>query len=76
MGLSVLMRPTHCTKCGTALMEGPILYEKIVDGELIQIENVPALICRDCGEEWLDDETLETIERIFTQGVAVDRPAQ
>ncbi len=56
-------------------MEAPVLYEKIVNNELIQIENVPALVCRNCGEEWLDDETLETIERIFTQGVAADRPA-
>lgn len=54
-------------------MEAPILYEKIIDNELFQIENVPALVCRDCGEEWIDDEVRDTLERIITQGVAADQ---
>ena len=73
MGLSALMRPTHCTKCGTALMEAAILYEKIINEDLFQIENVPALVCRECGEEWIDDEVRETLERIITEGVAADQ---
>jgi uncharacterized Zn ribbon protein len=59
------MRPTHCSKCGTALMEANILYEIIVQEELFQIEDVPALVCRDCGEEWVEAEVRENIEAII-----------
>jgi uncharacterized Zn ribbon protein len=59
------MRPTHCSKCGTALMEANILYEVIVQEELFQIEDVPALVCRDCGEEWVEAEVRENIEAII-----------
>ncbi len=59
------MRPTHCSKCGTALMEANILYEIIVQEELFQIEDVPALVCRDCGEEWVEAEIRENIEAII-----------
>ncbi len=61
------MRPTHCSKCGTALMEANILYEVIVQEELFQIENVPALVCRDCGEEWVEAEVRENIEAIIKE---------
>ncbi|WP_162179919.1 YgiT-type zinc finger protein [Bryobacter aggregatus] len=50
-------------------MEAPIVYEVIINEELIQIEDVPALVCRNCGEEWLEAEVRETIERIVKEGV-------
>lgn len=59
------MRPTHCSNCGTALMEANILYEVIVEEELFQIEDVPALVCRNCGEEWIEQEVREDIEAII-----------
>lgn len=61
------MRPTHCSKCGTALMEANILYEVIVREELFQIEDVPALVCRNCGEEWVESEVRENIEAIIKE---------
>ncbi len=61
------MRPTHCTNCGTALMESSILYEIIVKEELFQIEDVPALVCRDCGEQWIDEEVRENIEQMLAE---------
>lgn len=61
------MRPTHCSKCGTALMEANILYEVIVQEELFQIEDVPALVCRNCGEEWVEAEVRENIEAIIKE---------
>jgi len=51
-------------------MESPITHEVIVGEELIQIKNVPALVCRDCGEEWIEQEVKDTIERIIKEGVA------
>lgn len=60
-------RPTHCSQCGTALMEAPILYEVIVEEELFQIEDVPALVCRDCGQQWVEREVQSNIEAIIRE---------
>lgn len=76
MGLAILMRPTHCTSCGTALMESPITYEVIVNEELFQIEDVPALVCRDCGEQWIDDEVRENLEKLVAEGAGPEPHVQ
>lgn len=68
------MHPTHCSKCGTALMEANILYEIIVHEELIQIEDVPALVCRNCGEEWIEAEVRDNIAKMVREGLNSDAP--
>lgn len=67
MGLALLMRPTHCTACGTALMEAAIVYEIIVDEDLFQIDDVPGLVCRACGEQWIDEEVRSNIEQMVAE---------
>ncbi len=76
MGLVIPMRPTHCTSCGTALMESPITYEVIVNEELFQIEDVPALVCRDCGEQWIDDEVRENLEKLVAESAGPEPHVQ
>lgn len=48
-------------------MEAPILYEVIVEEELFQIEDVPALVCRDCGQQWVEREVQSNIEAIIRE---------
>ncbi|MEO5951545.1 MAG: YgiT-type zinc finger protein [Chloroflexia bacterium] len=67
MGLALLMRPTHCSACGTALMEAAITYEIIVREELFQIDDVPALVCRNCGEQWIDEEVRQNVEQMVSE---------
>ena len=43
-------------------MEAPITYEIIVKEELFQIDDVPALVCRNCGEQWIDDDVKNNLE--------------
>lgn len=69
MGSGLLMRPTHCSRCGTALMDATITYEVIVRDELYQIEDVPALKCRDCGEEWIEQEVRDNIQQMITESL-------
>jgi YgiT-type zinc finger domain-containing protein len=64
------MRPTHCQNCGTALMEAAIVYEMIVGEELFQIEDVPALVCRECGEQWIEQEVRENLEQLAAENGA------
>lgn len=76
MGLVIPMRPTHCTSCGTALMESPIIYEVIHNEELFQIEDVPALVCRNCGEEWVEDEVRENLEKLVAENAGPEPHVQ
>ncbi len=48
-------------------MEANITYEIIVRDELFQIEDVPALVCRSCGEEWIDEEVKQNLERMVIE---------
>ncbi len=59
--------PSHCLSCGAALEPRPILHQQAVGEEVFEIENVPALVCPQCGEAWLSSATMETIERIVKE---------
>jgi YgiT-type zinc finger domain-containing protein len=60
-------RPTHCQSCQGALVPLSVTHRAGGPEELIEIENVPALVCLNCGEQWLEQATLDTIERILAE---------
>ena len=45
-------------------------------GSTFVVRNVPAQVCQNCGEEYVDDKTtaylLETAERTAQQGTVID----
>jgi YgiT-type zinc finger domain-containing protein len=51
-------------------MEAAIVYEMIVGEELFQIEDVPALVCRECGEQWIEEEVRENLEQLAAENGA------
>lgn len=53
-------------------MEAAITHEVIVGEELFQIEEVPALVCRECGEEWIEQEVKDNLERMIRESEAED----
>lgn len=54
-------RPSICR--GTTM--GATTKFSVDKGEpLIVVRDVPATVCEQCGEEWIDDETCAKLERI------------
>lgn len=53
-------------------MEATITYEIIVKEELFQIEDVPALVCRSCGEQWIEDEVKRNLEQMVAENARPD----
>ncbi len=51
-------------------MEASIVYERIVGEELFQVDDVPALVCRQCGEQWIAEEVRENLERLAAENGA------
>jgi len=56
-----------CPLCGGALVKETITYEERRNGELYIFENVKALVCGQCGEEYLSAETLEEMDRVVRE---------
>lgn len=68
-----------CDICGSKEARIRILtrsYSK--DQDLLIIENIPVIICPDCGESYLTAETLHKIERIKLnrKSLAVERSVE
>jgi YgiT-type zinc finger domain-containing protein len=57
--------PNNCVLCGGSLKPQTITYQKPWGDELYEFENVPALVCQECGEVWLDAEVSQLMERII-----------
>lgn len=57
--------PNHCDRCGGSLERQSITHQQPWGAEVYEFENVPALVCRQCGEVWLEAETAQLIESII-----------
>lgn len=54
-----------CDFCGGRLEEKTITYDKRWVDMLYTFEGVPALVCVQCGEKYLEGEVAEKLERII-----------
>lgn len=52
----------------TALSKKAITHEERHNGQLYIFENVEALVCNQCGEEYLSAKILEEMDRVVREG--------
>ena len=57
---------THCEECRVGLERRNILHQQMVEGEMFEIDGVPALVCPRCGSTWIEEEAREVIEQILS----------
>lgn len=67
------MKKEKCANCGGLLVAQKIMYEKNVGGRRVFFEDVPARICSNCDEIWIDGKTAEKMERIYQKGLKPTR---
>lgn len=53
---------TVCPTCGGNIKLDKTLFTTKINEGILVIQDVPAEICSQCGEEWLSDEVMEKIE--------------
>ena len=58
-----------CAVCSGELRETTITHEERRGDNLYLFHNVPAKVCAACGELWIDEEVLQTIDRLIADGV-------
>src|SRR5512132_4178732 len=57
-----------CAVCGGELRSTTITHEERRGTELYLFQHVPALVCSVCGEIWLEEKTLQEIDRLIKTG--------
>ena len=53
-----------CDICGGTRVPSLIAYTTYYDNKPIVVENVPAEVCRQCGEQYFEPETVEKLQKI------------
>ena len=53
-----------CALCGGAKQAGATTFTVDYSYGILVVRNVPALMCCQCGEEWIEDEVAERLEQM------------
>lgn len=54
-----------CYFCGGKTKKQFVVYSKWHKSELIAIENVPAEVCEQCGEQYFSPKTVKDLQKII-----------
>lgn len=57
-----------CSVCHGELKQQLITYTQFLEGHFVVIENVPAWVCENCGETYLDPDVVDRIHRVLWSG--------
>ena len=57
-----------CSVCGGELRNTTITHEERRGDKLYLFQNVPAQVCDECGELWIEEKTLQRIDRLIKKG--------
>ena len=61
----------NCPLCKSKMVEGTtVLTFKMEGSQILVIKDVPALICDQCGEEFVDIQTSRNVEKQVNKAVA------
>jgi len=63
-------KPAICVVCGGTRRPGTTTFTADVGSGLVVIRKVPALVCTQCGADWIDDRVAARIERVVAEAKA------
>ena len=58
----------RCAVCGGTLRDTTITHEERRGLKVYLFQNVPAQVCEACGDIWIEEMTLQEIDRLIDQG--------
>lgn len=58
---------TPCPRCGGRKGPGTTTFSVDTGTGVVVVRSVPALVCEQCDEEWIDNETAQELERIVAE---------
>lgn len=57
-----------CSVCGAKIINKEVTYTQEFKGRIYVVSNVPALVCSQCGEQYLSPDTVDEIQNVIEQG--------
>lgn len=54
-----------CSVCRTKTLSKTITYTQWYKGKLIAVENVPAEVCSNCGEEYFSPDVADKVQNVI-----------
>lgn len=66
----------HCAFCGGDLEERSITNTTEHEGHVVVVANVPAFVCRQCGERAFRPEAVEKLQRIVWGQAKPSKPIE
>lgn len=64
---------SECSLCHGQLQEQLVTFTHWVNGRLIVIERIPALVCDSCGETYYSPEVVDRIQTLLDSDLQPDR---
>jgi YgiT-type zinc finger domain-containing protein len=58
-------QPTTCPQCSGGFVAKTITHQQPWGDETYEFENVPALVCAQCGDVWLSAEVAQLMESVI-----------
>jgi YgiT-type zinc finger domain-containing protein len=56
--------PTHCPFCSGLVEPNRTTFTVDLHSRVVIVRNIPPAVCSQCGEEWINDETMQIVEKI------------
>lgn len=56
-----------CAICGGKRKNGMTTFTAEFGSDIVVIRDVPAIVCSQCGEDWIADDVAERLENIVKQ---------
>jgi len=61
----------NCPYCTSGMEKGKtVLTFQMSDAEIVVVHDVPALVCDQCGEEYVDNDTAKKVEEKVERALA------
>ena len=57
-----------CSVCGARVRAESITYTQEVGGQVFIVREVPAVVCPQCGEQYLAPDTVDAIQELVEHG--------
>lgn len=57
----------NCFMCKGDLIDKKVNYMVDLDNTIIIIKNVPAKVCKQCGEQYFDTDTTEKLDKMVNE---------
>lgn len=69
--------PAACTSCAGGRLAAEKVKAAFWEGErLVVVDDIPALVCQDCGERYYEDETAMRLDFLRGTGFPPDKAAR